>query len=66
MKTRYKLHWAGSQREFVQLKWQIWDWTIRSPIAHIENRAIGREICALLNAAIRTGSPKRHKGGSGG
>ena len=54
MKVRYKLHWAGSQREFTQLKWQIWDWAIRAPIAHLENRAVARKICALLNAAVKS------------
>lgn len=50
MKTRYKLHWASGQGPSPELKWQIWDWTIYKPIAHLENRKIGREICLLLNA----------------
>jgi hypothetical protein len=66
MKVRYKLHWAGSQRDFAPLKWQIWDWTIRHPVAHVENRAIGRTICALLNAQKRTGRHTRDRAGKAG
>lgn len=50
MKTRYKLHWASGRGTSPELKWEIWDWTILAPIAYLENRAIGRRICALLNA----------------
>lgn len=49
MKVRYKLHWASGQGPSPELKWQIWDWVTRMPIAHLENRAIARKICKLLN-----------------
>jgi hypothetical protein len=51
MPKRYRLHWAGSQREFLQLKWQIWDWTLRCPVVHVESRKLGRLIAKLLNDA---------------
>jgi hypothetical protein len=47
---RYRLHWASGEREFQQLKWQIWDWTLRHPVVHLENRALGRLVAKLLNA----------------
>jgi len=50
MKVRYKIHWAGDRRS-PGLKWEIWDWTIRAPIAYLETRSIARKICALLNAS---------------
>jgi hypothetical protein len=53
MKTRYKLHWASGRGPSPKLKWEIWDLAIRAPIAHLENRALARKICALLNEAIR-------------
>ena len=56
MKLRYKLHWASNQDLSSKLKWQIWDWTIRAPIAYLESRVIGRQICALLNLHQRAGS----------
>jgi len=46
---RYKLHWAGGSKLSTKLKWQIWDWFIKQPIAHLESRKIGREICKILN-----------------
>lgn len=51
MKQRYRLHWASGEGPAPQLKWQIWDWSLRKPIAHLESRSIGREVCRLLNAA---------------
>jgi hypothetical protein len=49
MKTRYRLHWGSGSSPSPKLKWQIWDWSIRHPVAHLENRALGRLICKLLN-----------------
>lgn len=50
-KTRYKLHWASGNGPSPLLKWEIWDWSLRVPVVHLENRALGRQICKLLNAA---------------
>lgn len=50
---RYKLHWASGRGPLLELKWQIWDWTLRCPVVHLENRALGRQICKLLNEATR-------------
>jgi len=55
---RYKLHWAGSSRESPQLKWQVWDWTLKHPVAHIESRIVGRLIVQLLNLHSKAGSTK--------
>jgi hypothetical protein len=52
MKVRYKLHWSSGCSPSPELKWQIWDWKIKHPIIYLENRAIGRQICALLNTSI--------------
>lgn len=48
MRKRYLLHW-GNDRKSPELKWQIWDWSLRVPVVHLENRALGRQICKLLN-----------------
>jgi len=53
MKPRYKLHWASGSGPSPELKWQIWDWRLRAPVVHLENRALGREICKLLNDAVK-------------
>jgi hypothetical protein len=54
MRIRYKLHWRPAEhRPFRQLKWEIWDWNLRIPIAQIENRAIGRQVCKVLNDSVR-------------
>jgi hypothetical protein len=53
MKTRYKLHWASGNGPSPELKWQIWDWSIRHPVVHLGNRALGRQICKLLNDSVR-------------
>ena len=52
MTKRYRLHWASGRGPSPLLKWQIWDWSLRTPVAHLENRALGRQICKLLNAAV--------------
>ena len=49
MKKRYRLHWSSGSGPSPELKWQIWDWSIRHPVTHLENRALGRQICELLN-----------------
>lgn len=59
MKTRYKLHWASGRGPSPELKWQIWDWAIYAPVAHLENRALARKVCALLNQSLVVTSVKR-------
>ena len=59
MKVRYKLHWASGDRPSPELKWQIWDLTIRAPIAHLENLALARKVCALLNQSLVITGVKR-------
>jgi hypothetical protein len=49
-KIRYRLHWASSEAPKPSLKWVIYDWTLIGPVAYLESRALGRKVCALLNA----------------
>jgi hypothetical protein len=52
MTKRYRLHWSSGRGPTPKLKWQIWDWSLRVPVAYLENRALGRQICKLLNDAV--------------
>ncbi len=61
MKARYRLHWASGQGPSNLLKWQIWDWTIRHPVVHIESRALGRLIAKLLNDHDTKRAVRSHK-----
>ena len=56
MKVRYKLHWNSNSDP--EKKWVIYDWSIKSSIVFIENRAIGRQVCNLLNSTSKAGSTK--------
>ena len=50
-KLRYTLNWANSNGPKPSCVWAIYDW--KPPIcqiAYFESRAIGRKVCALLNA----------------
>ena len=49
---RYRLHWASGRGPSPELKWQIWDWKLKHPIAHVESRVLGRLIARLLNEAV--------------
>lgn len=58
MAKRYRLHWSSGRGPSPDLKWEIWDWSRGSdgrwigPVAYLANRALGREICRLLNASV--------------
>lgn len=49
MPKRYRLHWASGRGPSPALKWQIWDWTLRCAVVHVESRSLGRTIAGLLN-----------------
>lgn len=55
---RYRLHWASGRSPSPELKWQIWDWHLLKPVAYLENRALGRRICTLLNEAVPKGDTR--------
>jgi len=52
-KLRYRLHWVSGHAPKPALKWVIYDWQLICPVAYMELRAVGRKVCALLNAACR-------------
>lgn len=55
-KTRYRLHWASGDAPKPSLKWVIYDWQKPiGPVAYLESRALGRKVCALLNAEAQEG-----------
>lgn len=49
-KLRYRLHWASGSSPNPVLKWVIYDWFLKCPVAYVEKRAAGRNLCAFLNA----------------
>ena len=53
MKIKYKLHWASSNSPDPKLKWVIYNWHLKCPVAYAETRSIGRLLCDYLNEIDR-------------
>lgn len=51
-KLRFRLHWAAGNAPRPSLKWVIYDWNLRCPIAYAETRINGRRMCEFLNKAV--------------